>query len=130
MHSSVAEADLDVRATGVRVSDDEIAVDLEDGRTITVPTLWYPRLQHATAAERANYELTGFGVSWPDVDADFSVRGLLLGRQSGESAESFKFWLDGRRKGKVPSLAAYVEHRHRKAKVVGGKLAGRKRKVG
>lgn len=118
MHSSVAESDLDVRATAVRVTDETIDVDLEDGRTISVPTAWYPRLMHATSKERANYEIEAFGVSWPDVGADFSIRGLLLGRKSGESPESFKFWLDHRGRGKNATLADYVKHKRRQAGAV------------
>jgi len=119
MRSSVADTELEVRPTDARVTDATITVDLEDGRTISVPTAWYPRLRHATAKERANFQLDAFGVSWPEVDADVSVRGLLLGRKSGESAGSFKFWLDSRRKGKNVTLMDYVKHRRRAAS--GGK---------
>src|SRR5437868_12399081 len=94
MTFSANELDLDVRATGVAVTDETITVALDDGRTIVVPTSWYPRLKHASRAERENYEFDGYGVSWPEIEADFSIRGLLLGRKSGESPESFKFWLD------------------------------------
>jgi hypothetical protein len=111
MPSSVAEAQLDVRATSVKVTDETITVDLEDGRSISVPTAWYPRLKHATARERANYEMEAYGVSWPDVEADFSVRGLLLGRKSGESRESLKFWLDNRRRGRSVTFEDYMKHR-------------------
>ncbi len=115
MHSSAVEAELDVRATDVRVTDSTITVELEDGRTISVPTAWYPRLRHATATERANYKLDGSGISWPALDEDVSVRGLLLGRKSGESAGSFKFWLENRRKGKSVTVMDYVKHRRRAA---------------
>lgn len=114
MLSSVSELDAP-RATSVRVDDETIAVELEDGRTILVPTGWYPRLLHATRAERANYEIDDVGVTWPDVDADFSVRGLLLGRKSGESPDSFKFWLDARKKGRKVTLHDFIK-RKRKAR--------------
>jgi hypothetical protein len=110
MSSSATELELGTaRATSVDVRDETITVDLEDGRTIVVPTEWYPRLLHATATERANYEIDGAGVTWPELDADFSIRGLLLGRKSGESPASFKFWLDARRRGKKATLRDFVK---------------------
>ncbi len=65
----------------VRVTDDAISVDLFDGRTITVPLTWYPRLLHATPNQRANWRIAGagYGIHWPDIDEDLSTRGLLLG---------------------------------------------------
>src|SRR3954454_10312762 len=113
MPSSAVEQELDVAATSVVVTDETITVELEDGRTISVPTAWYPRLRYATPAERANYEIFSSGIVWDDVDGDVSIRGLLLGRKSGESPDSFKFWLDNRRKGKRVTLADYVQHRRR-----------------
>jgi hypothetical protein len=88
------------RAVQVRVSDDEVAVDLVDGRTVTAPVAWYPRLLHGTARERGNWQLIGQGegIHWPDLDEDLSVEGLLAGRPSGESQTSFKKWLSGRRR--------------------------------
>ena len=87
-------------ATNVAVSDDTVSVDLADGRTISVPLEWFPRLVHADAAERANWRITGDGggVHWPDLDEDISVEGLLAGRASGETQNSLKKWLDGRAK--------------------------------
>ena len=108
MVSSVSELETP-QATSVVVTDETVTVDLEDGRTITVPTEWYPRLLHATKAERANYEIDDVGVRWPAVDADFSIRGLLLGRKSGECPESFKFWLDARKKGRKVTLMDFVK---------------------
>ena len=69
------------RVMDVRVTDDTISVDLYDGRTITVPLAWYPRLLHATPAQRANWRVAGagYGIHWPDVDEDLSVQGLLQG---------------------------------------------------
>ena len=88
------------RALRVRVSDAAIAVDLVDGRTLTAPVAWYPRLLHGTARERTNWRLIGRGegIHWPDLDEDLSVEGLLAGRSSGESQTSFKKWLAGRRR--------------------------------
>jgi hypothetical protein len=116
MPSLAADIDFDVRATAVQVTHEAISVELDDGRTIVVPTSWYPRLKHATAKERSNYECDEFGVHWPDIDADFSIRGLLLGRKSGESPKSFKFWLDARKRGKSVSLADFVKSRRKRKK--------------
>jgi len=69
------------RIMDVRVTDDAISVDLYDGRTITVPLAWYPRLLHATPAQRANWCIAGggYGIHWPDIDEDLSAQGLLQG---------------------------------------------------
>jgi Protein of unknown function (DUF2442) len=66
---------------GVHFSDDTLSVDLADGRTITVPLVWYPRLLQATPAQRENWEIVGagYGIHWPDVDEDLSAEGLLRG---------------------------------------------------
>jgi uncharacterized protein DUF2442 len=71
----------DERVQDVRVTDDRLSVDLADGRTISVPLAWFPRLARATAAQRANWEICGggYGVRWPDVDEDLSTAGLLRG---------------------------------------------------
>ena len=68
-------------AKEVAVSEDELTVRLVDGRTISVPLVWFPRLLHATAQQRAKFELLGDGegIHWPDVDEDISVAGLLRG---------------------------------------------------
>jgi len=65
----------------VRMEDDTPSADLLDGRTITVPLAWFPRLLHATVAERANWKISGggFGIHWPDLDEDLSSAGLLRG---------------------------------------------------
>jgi len=87
-------------ATHVSCTDDVLTVQLSDGRTISVPLAWYPRLLHGTPGERANWELigTGDGIHWPDLDEDLSVEGLLAGRQSGETARSLERWLASREK--------------------------------
>lgn len=85
-------------AQAVIVTDDALTVDLTDGRTISVPLAWYPRLVHGSAAERQSWRLIGkgAGIHWEDLDEDVSVENLLLGRPSGESQQSFKKWLAGR----------------------------------
>ena len=74
------------RAMAVECSDDELRVSLTDGRWLSVPIVWFPRLAHASASERANYELLGDGegIHWPGVDEDISVAGLLAGLPSVE----------------------------------------------
>ena len=86
------------RAMRVSVSEDALSVDLADGRTISVPLAWFPRLMHGQLKERQNWRLIGDGqgIHWPDLDEDISLENLLLGRPSGESQASFKRWLDGR----------------------------------
>jgi hypothetical protein len=105
------EPELEVSATEVRVSADELTVQLEDGRTVSVPTAWYPRLQNGNPKERQNFRISPDGVHWPDLDEDISFRGILLGRKSGESAESLKFWLDARKNGKKVTLEDFMKSR-------------------
>ena len=78
------------------VTEDGLTVDLQDGRTIIAPILWYPRLAYATAHERQHCQVHRSVIYWPDLDEEVSVRGLLLGRKSGESAESLQRWLSQR----------------------------------
>lgn len=84
MHTS--EFDPRIRARDVSVSEQTLAVLLADGRTISVPLEWYPRLARATPAQRANWRLIGQGdgIHWPDVDEDISTIGLLEGLPSVE----------------------------------------------
>ena len=90
-----------IRIAGVSITDDTLAVDLEDGRTIAVPIGWYPRLAYGTPEERANFEISGagYGIHWPDLDEDIGVEGLLLGKRSSESPTSFERWLQRRKAG-------------------------------
>ena len=78
---TILESKAGERVRDVRVTDDTISVDLFDGRTITVPLAWYPRLLHATSEQRANWRIAGagYGIHWPDIDEDLSTRGLLQG---------------------------------------------------
>lgn len=82
----------------VLVSNDRLRADLSDGRSISVPLSWFPRLLHASSAERRRWRLIGRGVGihWEDIDEDISVEGLLAGRPSGESQASFGRWLKTR----------------------------------
>jgi hypothetical protein len=84
----------DVFAESVHFSADSLTVRLDDGRLLSVPLAWYPRLLDGTKAERENYELIGEGegIHWPKLDEDISVEGLLAGRRSAESAASLAKW--------------------------------------
>jgi hypothetical protein len=88
-------------AENVAVANDTLSVDLRDGRTISVPLAWFPRLLHSTPEERKNWRLIGKGqgIHWEDLDEDISIQGLLAGRHSGESQSSFKKWLNSRASG-------------------------------
>jgi hypothetical protein len=87
------------QADGVAITEEALTVTLADGRTITVPLEWFPRLVHATAAERKNWRLIGEGegLHWPDLDEDINIHDLLPGRRSAESRSSFERWLEKRR---------------------------------
>jgi len=102
MNTSTVETQLP-SATGVRVDDDTLSVDLSDGRTVSAPLAWYPRLSHGTPAERGHWRLigSGQGIHWPELDEDISVANLLAGQPSGESQTSFKRWLDQRAGGQT-----------------------------
>ena len=86
-------------AVNVTVSEDELMVDLLDGRRIIVPLAWYPRLMYATASERQNFQLLGEGyaIEFPDLDEHIGVEGILAGRHSGESRKSLEKWLNERK---------------------------------
>ena len=93
----------DPLAVTVNVTDDRISVELDDGRTLSVPLAWYPRLLHATPAERSRWEFwgNGYAIEWPAVDEHISIEGLLAGRRSGESQPSFDRWLETRNRTDV-----------------------------
>ena len=97
MNTSTADTRL-ARARDVAFGQDALTVDLADGRTISAPLAWYPRLLHATPTERSNWRLVGQGegIHWPDIDEDLSVQNLLAGEPSGESQRSFKQWMERR----------------------------------
>ncbi|MEI6389305.1 MAG: DUF2442 domain-containing protein [Spirochaetota bacterium] len=96
MISSVLERH--AHATDCELSQDTISVILGDGRTVSAPLEWFPRLLHATESEKKNWALVGNGegVHWPDVDEDISISSLLEGIPSQESAASLQRWLDTR----------------------------------
>jgi hypothetical protein len=98
MNSSARESLGRPLASHVSATDDDLVVELVDGRTITVPVGWFPRLAHGTPAERADWRLTGRGegIHWPALDEDVSVLGLIAGRQSSESQASLERWLAAR----------------------------------
>ena len=69
------------RIKAVRIDEDMLTVDLADGRTVSTPLAWYPRLLHATREQRDAFVISGagFGIHWPDIDEDLSVQGMLAG---------------------------------------------------
>lgn len=71
----------DERVKDVTFTEDSISVDLMDGRTISAPLLWYPRLSHASVEQLVNWQVSGggYGIHWPDIDEDLSTEGLLRG---------------------------------------------------
>jgi hypothetical protein len=96
---TISAVEIDVpSAEGVTVTEDTLTVDLSDGRTISVPLAWFPRLMRSAPEERNNWRLIGrgHGIHWKDIDEDISVEGLLAGKPSGESQASFKKWLSQR----------------------------------
>ena len=106
MSSSTTETPV-VRAETVAITGDAISVELSDGRSISAPLAWYPRLLHGTPEERSNWRLVGqgTGIHWPALDEDVSVQNLLSGQASGESQRSLKRWLAQR----VPQSGAEPE---------------------
>ena len=88
------------QAVNVKFSEDRLIVDLDDGRTISVPLAYYPRLYHGTLVERENWVIEGEGIHWPELDEDIRTADLLVGLHSAESQESLKQWLT-RRKARV-----------------------------
>jgi hypothetical protein len=86
-------------ATTVQVTDDRLIVELADGRGITIPLSWYPRLLNGTAEERQHWQLlgNGYAIEWPDLDEHIGIEGLLAGHRSGESDKSINRWLEERK---------------------------------
>jgi hypothetical protein len=109
--SMVSEAAM---AKDVRVTARALVVELQDGRTVSVPLQWYPRLAYGSHRERQQWELIGpgLGIHWPALDEDISVVGLLQGLPSGESDESFARWLSARR-GRANTRVRSTKARHR-----------------
>jgi hypothetical protein len=98
MTSLVTELIELARIQSVIVTEDTLSVDLSDGRTISVPLAWYPRLLHGSVDERNDWQLIGDGqgIHWSSLDEDISIKNLILGQASGESQKSFQKWLEGR----------------------------------
>ena len=88
-----------VLVQNVRIADEALLIDFDDGRSLSLPLAWYPRLQLGTLKERNTWRLSGAGrgIHWPLLDEDLSAEGLLAGRRSGESELSFSRWLKARR---------------------------------
>ncbi|MFN8440841.1 MAG: DUF2442 domain-containing protein [Caldilineaceae bacterium] len=98
------------RIIHVNITDDTLAVDLEDGRSIGVPIGWYPRLAYGSESERANFQIAGagYGIHWPDLDEDVGIEGMLLGKKSAESPASFAHWLEKR----SPQALSHTANNH------------------
>ena len=79
----------DERVKDVTISEDTVSVNLMDGRTITVPLTWYPRLLNATPEQRKNWHVSGggYGIHWPDIDEDLSTEGLLRGSPAPQKSK-------------------------------------------
>jgi len=97
MSSSVIEMHMTV-VQHVAVTEDSLVIDLVDGRTVSVPLAWYPRLLHGQPEERNHWRMIGQGegIHWPDLDEDIRVENILLGQPSGESQRSLARWLEAR----------------------------------
>lgn len=96
---SISTIDIEVpSAKGVKITLESLFVEMNDGRTISVPLAWYPRLQYATQKERKNWRFIGkgHGIHWDNIDEDISIEGLIAGRPSGESLSSFEKFLKKR----------------------------------
>ncbi len=87
-----------IRLVNVTVTEDTLTFHLADGRAISVPLDWYPRLVHGTPAERSNWRLigNGVGIHWHDLDEDISIENILASHRSGESQRSLNQWLASR----------------------------------
>ena len=92
MSSSAPGEGVDIRVRDVTVSDDELTVALMDGRTITMPLAWYPRLEAGTPEQRAHWEMAGagYGIHWPELDEDLSTGGLLAGARAPRGSAAWR----------------------------------------
>jgi hypothetical protein len=88
------------RIMTVSIDDEQLTLSLEDGRVVSVPLSWYPRLCYGSHQERQHFQIggAGFGIHWPDLDEDIGVEGILLGKKSMESQASFQQWMEKRKK--------------------------------
>lgn len=87
---STSEPKAGERILEVRCEDESLIVRLADGRSLSVPLAWFPRLLHATQSQRANWRIVGggFGIHWPDIDEDLSAEGLLRGAPAPRKARA------------------------------------------
>jgi hypothetical protein len=87
----------------LEITDDTLTVSLADGRVVSVPLSWYPRLSHGSPAHRSEWRLLGRGrgVHWPELDEDISAENIVFGQPSGESAKSFQKWQKWYKRKKV-----------------------------
>jgi hypothetical protein len=87
--------DTEPLATQINVTDEKLIIELLDGRSLTIPLSWYPRLLNASHQERQNWQLLGDGyaIEWIDLDEHIGIEGLLAGKRSGESDQSYARWL-------------------------------------
>jgi hypothetical protein len=131
MISSASNNEAAIRAKSVSVTDDRITVKLTDGRAVSIPTKWYPRLLHATASERDKVEIWDDGIIWPRINADLSYHGMFSGLKSGESPQSLRRWLKHRARGErdsiptlplPPNLAKILSRKKNKKKTAGRSL--------
>ncbi len=92
MSSSARTEAADIRVRDVSISEDELTVALMDGRTISVPLAWYPRLERGTPEQRAHWEMSGagYGIHWPELDEDLSTEGLLAGARAPHGSEMWR----------------------------------------
>ncbi len=111
MNTSAVDIPLPVAET-VTVTANTLTVELSDGRSLSVPLAWFPRLVHAAPVERKNWRFIGkgHGIHWDKLDEDISVEGLLAGRPSGESQASLKKWLLARRSRRTRSSTRRVRN--------------------
>lgn len=98
MSGTVFAETLTPKVLKVQVTERQLILDLEDGRSLSIPLFWYPRLVYGTENERQNCQISGagFGIHWPDLDEDIGIKGLLDGKKSAESEQSFQRWLKSR----------------------------------
>lgn len=96
--STISFSEQEHRAKSVRFNADRLEIELADGRIVSAPLSWYPRLEQGTPNERQNNQFIGdgLGIHWPELDEDISVEGILAGRPSMETKKSFQHWLKRR----------------------------------
>lgn len=102
---TISKIDIEIPPVlNVTITEDTLTVELADGRTLSVPLAWYPRLAYATPDERNQWRMVGrgIGIHWQALDEDISVEGLIAGHPSGESQSSLDRWLSSRVQNSAP----------------------------